>query len=131
MAACRLKYSQTKIKKEDQCRYQEEFTLKCFESIKEAYDKQNLSYISRTINLLLTFFDRFEGKKKIAAKQILRKYKHTVGIKVTLLPEKTTKLVKMSYSETLEDLKLRCQDPFGLSAGEMILSLQGIPISSA
>ncbi len=40
-------------------------TLECIDQIKKGYKSKNINLIKRTVQLLLTFFDRFEGKRRV------------------------------------------------------------------
>ena len=92
--------------KKTQKKYQEKLTLECINQIRKGYKDKNIKLINRTVQLLLTFFDRFEGKGRITKNdKQQRRNQNVFNIKVKLLPDDLEKTFYITIKDTMRTLK--------------------------
>jgi len=105
----------------------ENFVLKCINLLKEGASKPNDKLITKAVLLLMSFFDRFEGKSKFEARpQGSRGFQVTLNI--IMRPENTHKTVSMGLSQPLGVLRQKIGEAFGLETHEFRLYSKGTPI---
>ncbi len=106
----------------------ENFVLKCINLLKEGASKQNDKMISKAVLLLMSFFDRFEGKNKLELKP-----QESRGFQVTLTiimkPEEVTKGVSIGLSQPLGVLRQKIAESFNLELNEFKLYARGRPVN--
>lgn len=104
----------------------EEFTLKAVNLMKEGYAQKNENYITKSVLILMHFFDRFEGKNRLVQKkEDNNRYGHSIVISVIQKPDNISKNIVIGIYQTLGSLRKKIADAFGLEIHEYKLFTKG------
>ena len=92
---------------------QDDFTVKCINLLKQSFANQNFGLLNKAISLIMSFFDKFEGKPApIKSQKSSSMSTHLIPVTVQLKPEDTKKDMKISFTETLGAFKKKISEEF-------------------
>ena len=110
----------------------EEFTYKCMNLLKEGYQKQNDRLISKSVLLLMSFFDAFEGKIRPEATEGGEKRRYNINMTATIVlkPDNNIKHVSINSTQSIGYLRSLISESFGFATNEFKLYCKGSLIES-
>jgi len=110
----------------------EDFTYKCMNLLKEGYLKQNDRLISKSVHLLMSFFDSFEGKSRSEGTGGEEKKRYNINTTVTIVlkPDNTIKNVSVNLSQSIGYLRGLISETFGFATNEFRMYCKGSLIES-
>jgi len=91
---------------------QDDFTIKCINLLKQSFTNQNFGLLNKSISLIMSFFDKFEGKLTNIEKYQKQNTSHLMPVTVQLKPDDTKKEIKVSLMETLGAFKRKISEEF-------------------
>lgn len=105
----------------------EEFTLKCVNLLKEGYLKQNDRLISKSVLLLMNFFDSFEGKGQPEASENTERRRYNINMTCTIVlkPDNVIKNVSINSTQTIRNLRTQIAEAFSYTINEFKIYCKG------
>lgn len=97
---------------------QDDFTIKCINLLKKSFTNQNFSLLNKAISLIMSFFDKFEGKflEKTPKQSNVSLFPVTVQLK----PDDSKREIRVSSSETMGSFRKKICEEFKIPPKQLI-----------
>lgn len=82
--------------------------------MKKSYENQNKALTNKSISLIATFFDKYEGNEKTSKTQNSDTNRYSYNATVLLKPDEIKKEVRVFYTEKASAFRKRISEEFNI-----------------